>query len=386
MDPLELAAAWSAWDRPFAATIPRRVALPSDLRPSLAIVVQGVRRCGKSTLLKQMIERFGVDPRDCLFMNFEDPRLANDLTPALLDALVEAFEAARPEADRLLFLFDEIQALPGWERWLRARLDRPGRAHFFVTGSNATLLSGELGSSLTGRHITVELAPFDLVERRRLHPTATLADHLHDGGFPEPLTLSDGDMLRRQYVHDIVERDIRERLQARSSRPLRQVLQMAYEAAGSELSLRRIAGAAGIAVDTASSYLDACEAAYLLFAVPYFAYSERKRSHRNKKYYPVDTGLRRVVAKPSSDDRGKSLECAAHLLLRRRFGEVCYWRGDGEVDFVVQDGRTPNPVQVSWEGPLPRHERALEGFYEQFPFAGECLFVTADTFEELDRG
>ena len=91
------------------------------------------------------------------------------------------------------------------------------------------------------------------------------------------------------------------------------------------------------------------------------------------KVYPIDTGLRRVVITPGSADLGKSLECATQLVLRRRFGEVMYWRGDGgEVDFVVQQGRCVIPVQVTWGAPQPRHERALTSFYEADPHAEEA--------------
>ena len=252
---------------------------------------------------------------------------------------------------------------------------------FVVTGSNADLLRGEVSSVLTGRHLTVELYPFDLAERRLLDPDVHLADYVRDGGFPEPLVLSDGDRLRRQYFHDIVERDVRERLGARSSLAIQQVVQMAFESAGAEMSLRRIAGATGIAVDTAGSYLEACEAAYLLFSCPYFAFSERKRAARNRKYYPVDTGLRRVSVTRTGEDLGKSLECAVHLALRRRFGQVFYWRDGGEVDFVVRDGRRVVPVQITWDGPMERHHQALQAFYERFPQADEAIFVTADSFE-----
>lgn len=302
-----------------------------------------------------------------------------------LEGVVTAFRARHPRVKRLVFFLDEIQAVPGWERWLRSQLDRPAGHVFVVSGSNASLLSGELGSVLTGRHLTVELYPFDLQELRVKRPSATVADYLQDGGFPEPLELPDGDTLRRQYFHDIVERDIRERIGARSSRPIRQVVQLAYESAGSELSMRRVAAAVGVATDTAGSYLDACEAAYLLFQVPYFATSQRKSAHRNRKIHPIDTGLRRVVVTPGSADRGKSLECATQLVLRRRFGEVMYWRGDGgEVDFVIQQGRRVVPVQVTWDEPQPRHERALTSFYESFPHADEAWWVTASTFGELE--
>jgi hypothetical protein len=159
---------------------------------------------------------------------------------------------------------------------------------------------------------------------------------------------------------------------------------MAFETAGAELSLRRIAGATGIAVETAASYLEASEAAYLLSSVPYFAFSARRRASRNRKYYPIDTGLRRVVASRTAADRGKALECATQLALRRRFGEVFYWRGArfGEVDFVVRDGDAIVPWQVTWAEPTARHGAALEEFYETFPTAEEAQLVTAETFAD----
>ena len=103
---------------------------------------------------------------------------------------------------------------------------------------------------------------------------------------------------------------------------------------------------------------------------------------RNRKYYPADTGLRRVVVSRSGADRGKSLECAVYLALRRRFGRVFYWRGKGEVDFVVHDCENGRiiPFQVTWNGPSERHYQAMDDFYENFPHAEETVWVNADSF------
>lgn len=380
---LDVAATWSFWDQTVPESVPRNVSLPKELRESLCLVIQGVRRCGKSTLLQQLIARYRLDPKHCAFMNFEDPRLSQTLTYSVLQRLVTQFRKDNPNATRLYFFLDEIQWVEGWQRWLRTQLDRPGGNVFVVTGSNADLLSGDVASLLTGRHLTIELFPFDLEECRLVDPTTGLDEYLANGGFPEPLAIVDGDRLRRQYFHDIVERDVRERLSVRSAASIRQVVQMTFESAGSELSLRRIAGATGIAVDTARSYLEGCEAAYLLFSCPYFAFSERKRAIRNRKYYPIDNGLRRIATTQTGQDRGKALECAVHLTLRRRFGQVFYWRDRGEVDFVVQDRNRIIPIQVTWDQPNERHHRALESFYERFPQAEEAVFVTAQTFDTL---
>ncbi len=379
---LDIARDWSFWDRPVPSWVPRQVDLPQELRDSLCLVIQGVRRCGKSTLLQQLVGHYGLDPADCAFLNLEDPRLSRALDWTTLQALVDGFRRARPRSPRLYFFLDEIQQVEGWQRWLRSQLDRPSGNVFVATGSNATMLSGELSTVLTGRHLTVELFPFNLAELRRLDPALSVDDYLRVGGFPEPFWMLDGDRLRRQYFVDIVERDVRERVGARSSLPVQQVAQMVYESAGSELSLRRVAGAAGIAVDTAGAYIDACEAAYLLFSCPFFAFSARKRASRSRKFYPVDPGLRRVVVTPGEADRGKALECATFLALRRRSARVSYWRGRGEVDFVVQQAGRIVPVQVTWEGLQDRHHRALDDFYEHFPQADEAVVVTVDGFEQ----
>jgi predicted AAA+ superfamily ATPase len=375
---LSVAADWSHWDSPPPPTVSRAIPLPVELRPDIAMVVQGVRRSGKSTLLRQLIDRYGLDRTRCLFVNFEDPRLAPALDHTTLQLMVDAFEADRGPG--CTYLLDEIQWVSGWQRWLRGQLDRPQGRRFVVTGSNAHLLSGELGSSLTGRHHTVELFPFDFDEFRIARPGATLEDYLSCGGFPAAATSADRDMLLRGYFQDIVERDMRERVGARSTLPLRQLVQMLYESAGGEMSVRRAAAALGISVDTAGLYVDAAESAYLAFGCPFFAWSARKRLARNRKFYPVDTGLRRVAVTLTGHDRGKQLECATFLLLRRRFRDVAYWRGAGEVDFVVDAGRGPVPVQVSWEEASERSRRGVDEFHETHPTAGEPVFVTAASF------
>jgi hypothetical protein len=360
--------------------VQRDVDLPIELRPDLALAIQGVRRCGKSTLMAQMMRRYKLDRRRCMFVNFEDPRLARHLDHTLLQALVTVFEKERGAG--CTWFFDEIQLVDGWQRWLRTQLDRPKDRRFVVTGSNSHLLAGELGSTLTGRHHLVELYPFDFAEFRRVEPRAKVGDYLERGGFPAPLHMADGDRLLAGYFNDIVERDMRERVAARSTMPLRQLVQILYESAGSELSARRAATAIGVTDATTALYLDAAETAFLAFACPFFAWSARQRSARQRKWYPIDPGLRRVVVTRTGKDRGKQLECATFLVLRRRYRDVYYWRNGGEVDFVVlQDGH-PVPVQVTWDEPLERHQKGIDSFYKAHRDAGEAVFVTAESFAD----
>lgn len=375
---LRIAADWSHWDTPPKPTVPRSVAVPSTLRPDVALIIQGVRRCGKSTLLRQLVDRYSLDHSRCLFINFEDPRLAPALDHTTLDLMVDAFE--RERGPDCTYLLDEIQWVDGWQRWLRSQLDRPRGRRFVVTGSNAHLLSGELGSSLTGRQITVELFPFDLDEFRVARPGATVEEYLDWGGFPAAVASPDRDMLLRSYFQDIVERDMRERVAARSSLPLRHLVQMLYESAGGEMSMRRASAALGVSVDTAGLYVAAAESAYLAFGCPFFTWSMRKRLVRNRKFYPVDTGLRRACVGTTGRDRGKQLECATFLLLRRRYRHVSYWRGRREVDFVVMGTDGPIPVQVSWDTTTERARHAVDEFQAAHHNAAEAVFVTRESY------
>lgn len=382
MDPPELlriAADWSYWDRPIPSSIPREVSVPEELRPDVALVIQGVRRAGKSTLMTQLIERYDLDPSRCLFANFEDPRLAN-ADFRTLDDLVGAFETDR--GSNGVFFLDEIQTVVGWERWLRSRLDRPDDHRFVISGSNAHLLAGELGSVLTGRHLTVEVFPFSLAEYRRAVPDATVEDYLRQGGFPGSIASPDHDLLLRTCFNDIVERDVRSRVGARSTTPLRQLAQMLFETAGSEASLRRLAAAIGMTADTTGLYTQALGDAYLCMSCPFFAWSERRRLMRNRKYYPVDSGLRRACITRTGEGLGKSLEIATFIELRKRFGAVSYWRDRGEVDFVVTHGSTIIPVQVSWEPPTERHHQAIDAFHAAHPGAADPIFIDADAFDD----
>lgn len=375
---MEVAAEWSHWSKAPPATVPRRVDLPRELRADLVLAIQGVRRCGKSTLMSQLMHRYKLDRRRCMFVNFEDPRLARQLDHKTLQTLVDEFEKERGPG--CTWFLDEIQHVEGWQRWLRLQIDRPRDRRFVITGSNSALLSGELGSSLTGRHHLVELFPFDFDEFKRVRPRATLAEYLETGGFPAAVATADGDRLLQGYFNDIVERDMRERVGARSTLPLRQLVQMLYESAGSELSARRVATAIGVTDDTTALYLEAAESAYLAFACPYFAWSARQRSARSRKWYPIDTGLRRSVVTRTGADRGKQLECATFLALRRRHREVFHWRNGGEVDFVVLHAGRPLPVQVTWDKPQERHHAALAAFYKAHRDAYEGVFVTAASF------
>lgn len=372
---------WSFWGEPPPRSVVRSLSQWTALDPEVVTVIQGVRRSGKSTLLAQLMSQFGLSRENCVFVNFEDPRLSQSLHFTILDEVLEV--ATARIKGQITFFLDEIQSVVGWEKWLNARLERPKGHTFVITGSNSQLLGGELATSLTGRHLTHELFPFSFDEFLLLKPKATLQQYLQCGGFPGSLQVSRPERLLQQYFQDIVEKDVRERLGAKSSQPIRALAQMVLESTGSETSLRRIAGAIGISPETASQYLNACENAYLILSCPFFAFSESKRLRQSRKYYSIDTGMRRAVCSRTGADFGKDFENLVFLSLKKKNLNVFYWRGKGEVDFIVQSKNGVTPIQVTWKESKPRQEESLANFYAEFPFAEEAIFVTPDSYAEF---
>ncbi len=376
---------WSFWDSPPSSGLTRQLVLPKKLHPDLALIIQGVRRCGKSTLLSQLPKHYNLSLAQCYYCNFEDPRLMNDLDHTLLSRIVTLVRKNVPADSSCYFFFDEIQNVKGWEKWLHTQFERPKHNYYTLTGSNSCLLSGEFATALTGRHITLELFPFSFAEYKMLFPKNSLEDYLMSGGFPRSLTFEHPYPLLQEYFSDIILRDVLKRVHARTPDAVKQVAKMTFESCGSELSYRKIAAVTGLTVDTVKSYLEACEDAYLLFACHYFAFSEKKQLSRQKKYYPIDTGMRHAITSTTGKDLGKSLELMVFLRLKQTYEKVFYWQElhKGEVDFVAVRGNTLTPYQVTWEGPQSRHEKSLQHFYEKFPHANEAVFITQDNADEF---
>lgn len=368
---------WSFWDSIPDAGLERLVVLPAKLHADLALIVQGVRRCGKSTLLLQMLQHYDLPAQQCFVCNFEDPRLMNELDYKLLSRIIDFARTIIPAHKPCYFFLDEIQNVQGWEKWLHSKLERPQKNYFVITGSNSQLLSGEYASSLTGRHLTIVLYPFSFCEYKKLYPQNSVQDYLEFGGFPRALTYEKPKQLLQEYFNDIIYRDVIKRVNARSPDAVKQVAKMAFDSCGSELSYRKIAAVTGLTVDTVKSYLKACEEAYLLFACNFFAFSEKQQAVRQKKYYPVDCGLRHAITNTTGRDLGKSLEMQVFLRLRQIHEQVFYWQEihKGEVDFVGVDGSKITPYQVSWDEAQQRHHNALEHFYQAFPDAQEAVFI-----------
>lgn len=322
-----------------------------------AVVISGLRRVGKSTLLAQLAHRLGEDA--FYYVNFEDERFlgfqaddANDL----YSALVELF------GERRVFLIDEIQNVPGWEHFVRRFMDLGLK--FYITGSNASLLSRELGTRLTGRYVPVELFPFSFgeflrfrgyslpdlarlttVEAARLQ--GALAEYMRLGGIPEPLKYPDLPLARTLY-DDVLYRDIATRYRIDDVRALKELAFTLMSNPAGLVSFNKLKEQLRLgSVNTVKNYIEYLENSWLIFAVNVYDFSVKRQQVAPKKVYAIDTGLANAVGFFFTPNTGKLLENLAFLALRRRTPEVYYYTSPAgyEVDFYLP--QTGELIQVS---------------------------------------
>jgi predicted AAA+ superfamily ATPase len=339
-----------------------RVSLPGKVT-----AVIGMRRAGKTTFVHQL-RRERLDsgtPRHCLpYINFEDERLS-DLKANQLGFLLEEYGRRFPDAQaqgRVLWCFDEIQAVKGWERFARRLLDMGG-CDITLTGSSAALLSREVGTALRGRGWEVPLYPFsfaEFLEHRKVQVPADpsfltpaergrleheLLEWLDVGGFPEVQSLDRG--ARRQLLQDYVDvailRDVIERHSVSNVHGLRWLVRHLLGNAGGLFSVEKFHRALksqGLAIsrDTLYLLLSYLEDCFLVRTVWMEADSERQRMVNPRKAYPVDAGLIPLFDVSGRRNIGHALETAVLVELERRRSSVSYVRTPGgfEVDFLAR--------------------------------------------------
>ena len=348
-----------------------------------AYILTGIRRCGKSTVLQQV---FRQQPDESIFINFEDPRLAgfdigdfNKLHEIALEMGCNAY------------FFDEIQNVDKWENFVRFKLDEGFKV--FITGSNASMLSKELGTKLTGRHVSKELFPFSFTEYLRflgLEKTEqTALSYLKDGGFPDYLKTYLAEVLMHNF-NDILIRDIAARYAIRNTDALRQLAVWLVSNVGKPFtgnSLRKLFN-----IHSSSSimeYLAYLSDAYLFFFVPKFSYSSKVQLVNPRKVYCIDNGMISVNSSSFSEDRGRLLENMVYGQLRRSGSDVYYFNEVKECDFVVfKNGRFENVLQVCWQLNDDNIQRELAGLEEAMDFfkQDKATIITYNQNDTLQLG
>ncbi len=338
------------------------------------LVLSGVRRSGKTTLMFQLME--GLPPgTDFLYVNFEDERLI-DFEVSDFDLLYEVFLETASGNTRHHLFFDEIQEVEGWQRWVNRRYAEK-KIKFVVSGSNASLLAGELSTLLTGRQIVFRNFPFSFREyleftgqkvpespgrassniKSRARMNRALREYLQNGGFPAYLKSREPELLK-QYLRDFLYRDIVRRYSVRDVKGLEHLAIYLLTNFGSEYSYASLGKALELDAKTVREYISFLVDAHLIIEVGHFAYSYKQVLRRNKKAYSIDTGLRNASSHRFSEDWGRLAENAVLLALsRRKEGSVTYWKNKREIDFVFRAGDLSLDLyNVCFSDKMPKRE------------------------------
>jgi len=322
------------------------------VKAPFAVVITGLRRCGKSTLLAQIENKYHKGRG--FFVNFEDERLtgfeSEDFNNLHSD-LAELF------GEKKVFFLDEIQNVSGWERWVRRMIDDGYK--IYITGSNASLLSQELGSRLTGRHVTVEIFPFSfkeylmMIKRKykigKQATTLITARHrswlklfLLSGGIPDAVSQPSIQWLKILY-DDVMYRDIAARYKIESLSSLKALGYYLMSNIAELTSYNKLKQLLFVSSqNTVKDYVTYMNNAYLIFPLSVFSYSVKRQLIAPKKIYAVDTGLARSVSQSTLENTGKLLENAVFLELKRRYGNnVYYYKSEAnlEVDFYIPSAK-----------------------------------------------
>lgn len=363
----------------------------------LPVIITGVRRCGKSTLLKLIKDELKLKEKSYLYVNFNDEMLT-EFSIEDFQKILDFLNEQEYSEDSFLFI-DEVQEANGWEKWV----DRiKQKYNIFITGSNSKLLSKEISTILTGRSININLTPFcfrefliakkinldnwrlDLKIQSKIR--AGLKEFLEIGGFPKRV-VSEQSIVLSELYENILYRDIVSRFNKNITKSIKEISAYLLSNSSSLTSLRALSKMAEIKnISTVKSILDSFEGAFLFFFINKFDYSIRKQTQNPRKVYCIDNGFIATLGFRTSEDKGKLLENLVAIELKRRGKEIFYYSEKSECDFVIKEGtKIIQAVQSCYDLTKENKERELRGLSEAMKKFGlkEGLILTYNQEEEI---
>lgn len=362
-------------------------------------VITGVRRCGKSTLMdlyKSCLLEQGVANEQIISINFEDYDYIDLLEPRNFYAYVK--ERILSDGRMTYCFFDEIQNVKDFERVVDSLYIKPN-VDIYITGSNAYMLSSELGTLLSGRYVEIKMLPLSFKEyveasgdEREL--ARKYRSYIETSSFPYVLDMKQDARVIREYLNGIyntiVVKDITQRNKFPDTMMLESVLRFAYDNIGNILSTKKIADTMtsdGRKIDTKTveKYLNALMESYMLYQCKRYNIKGKQYLKTLDKYYAVDMGMRKVLLGSKAMDAGHILENIVYLELLRRGYDVYIGKVDDlEVDFVAMDDKGMTYYQVSAtvrdEKTLKRELASLQSINDHYP----KILLTLDDDPEME--
>lgn len=412
---LEILNDWNFWKKELDVGIEREAYLERCLRIlekiNVVAAIVGVRRAGKSYVMRQVMKRLaekGTAKNDILFVNFEDRRFS-EFYPKLLDEIYETYlEFLKPGKKPFVFL-DEVHNVPKWERWVRT-MHELGRAKIMVSGSSSKLLAGELATVMTGRHLDVFVFPLDFGEflrfnnvvikdsldsaDRKIELKRLFREYQEYGGFPEVVLAGQKDEKRQlllTHFDDVLTKDIERRYRLRRSEKLRALARFYLTNMAGTITFSSIAKFLETTTNTVEKFSSYLLEANLVFFVKRFSFKVKEQEKAPRKVYSIDTGMANAVGFRFMSNFGRAAENTVAIGLKRRHAadplvEPYYWTdGRGEVDFAVKRGdEVESLIQVCWDptqyGTKEREVNSLLKAGRELK-CGRLFVITGETYE-----
>lgn len=365
---------WNFWGAGLPTGIPREkytnLISKKFKESNQVIVITGPRRSGKSYAMRQFSKQLigeGLEPRNTLYMNFEDPRLAK-LTSSQLLEVISNYKQELANTGDFVVLLDEIQEIQGWEKSVRT-LYETSTARLILSGSNSKLLSGELASSLTGRHVDITVYPLSFKEFKEFknysakvpqNEVFLFNSFLENGGFPLATLSQNPKEVLLAYWNDLLEKDLIRRYAIRKSPKFKELAMFYLTNASNLITFGKMERNLGIKSETVEKYSAYMENAFLMFFPKVFSRKYKEVLRNPRKVYCIDTGLQNFAGFNFSQNLGWKMENFMFLELMKsqkyEIKNMHYWKNaqHKEVDFVMKRENNLEAIQSCWDAQYPR--------------------------------
>jgi len=374
--------------------IERKISLDEFVKGNEIVIITGIRRCGKSSLLRILSEKLN---KKFIYINFDDIRFTDFKIENFKD-IEEIVSEIHGVNESVIYLLDEIQNVNSWERWINNLYSR--NVKVFVTGSNSSILSSEISTFLTGRNKLLKLSPFSFKEflifknikldyktsEDRIIICQEFGKYFDSGGFP--LIIKNDDLsLSKQYFEDIINKDIIRRYNIRKIKEFNDLVLYLFSNVSKTYSYSTLKQVSGIkSLSMIKNYIEYLKNVFMVATINKFDYSVKKQRVSSSKFYVLDNSFLKTVAFNFSENSGQRLENLVLIELLRRSKDVYYHFKKHECDFIIKEGlRIAQAIQVCLNLNNENKKREISGLMEALKEykLNEGLILTMDKEDEI---